>query len=145
LDRFTPDRGELMAEATIKNIRKGAAAAAPPGGGDQAVQKTHGVFYVTDSRGRSIGIKKPTVLQRLRLFEIVGAENSKNEMYLGYASLALLVVEIDGEHLGAPTSKREMEALVQQLDDDGLNAVAAEAARQFGAQEKDEQRDVIKN
>jgi hypothetical protein len=77
-----------------------------------------------DARGRSIGFKKMGPLDRLRLFEVIGAENSKNEQYAGYAALAFLVTSIDGEPVARPSNKIQLEALVQRLDDDGMNAIA---------------------
>ena len=79
----------------------------------------------TDPRGRKIALRKINALDRLRLFELVGAENSRNEPYLGYASLAYHVASIDGDAVAKPASKAQLEALIQRLDDDGLNAVAA--------------------
>ncbi len=85
---------------------------------------------VTDARGRSIGIKKMGPLDRLRFFELIGAENSKNEQYVGYAALAYMVVSIDGEAVIRPTSKAHLEALVNRLDEDGMDAVAVHLSEQ---------------
>jgi hypothetical protein len=87
------------------------------------VKSANAVQTVTDERGRVLAIKKMKPLDRLKMFEVVGAENSKNEMYLGYASLAYHVASIDGEAVNRPATKMQLEALVQRLDDDGLNAV----------------------
>ena len=78
---------------------------------------------VTDARGRVISIGTTTALDKLRLFEIIGPENSANQAYLGYATLASHVRAIDGEPVNRPTGKRELEALVKLLDDEGMNAV----------------------
>lgn len=81
-------------------------------------------FSVTDARGRVIAVRRLKTLDRMRLFELVGAVNSKNDEYLGYATLAYSVTMIDGAPLSTPTTKLALEALVQQLDDDGFAAVA---------------------
>src|ERR1700722_10257800 len=78
---------------------------------------------VTDARGRVISIGTMSALDRMRLFEMIGPTNSANEAYLGYATLASHVRAIDGEPVNRPTGKRELEALVKLLDDDGMNAV----------------------
>ncbi|QEL18715.1 hypothetical protein [Limnoglobus roseus] len=86
--------------------------------------------HVTDSRGRSIAIRKFSALDRLRMFEAIGPENSKNEQYLGYAALAFHVASIDGDSIDKPSTKMQLEALVQRLDDDGMNALAEHFEKQ---------------
>ena len=99
---------------------------------------------ITDAKGRSIGIKKMNPLDRLKLFEVIGAENSKNEAYTGYAALAFLVTSIDGEPVSRPANKIQLEALVQRLDDEGMDAIGAHLQAQAeAAQSADE--DAIKN
>jgi len=77
-----------------------------------------------DALGRAIQIKRLNALDRMRLFEIVGADNVRNDYYLGYATLAFQVVKIDGENIPRPNSKIALEGLVQRLGDDGITAVA---------------------
>lgn len=91
---------------------------------EEIIQQANRSFSVTDARGRKIGIKKIGALDRMKLFEAVGPENCKNEAYLGYASLAFHVISIDGEPEMRPANQRQLEALVQRLDDDGFEAVA---------------------
>ena len=86
---------------------------------------------VIDARGRSIEIRKLKTLDRMRLFELVGAENSMNDRYLGHATLAYSVVSIDGTPLGRPATKLALEGIVQQLDDDGFEAVAKGSVEHF--------------
>ncbi len=83
------------------------------------------ITRVTDRTGRVIGVRRPGVLQRLRMFETVGPDNARNEQYLGFAGLAVAVVEIDGEVCEPIATKRQLEARIQQLDDHGLEAVGA--------------------
>ena len=101
---------------------------------------------VTDKLGRVIGIRKLNALDRMRLFEIVGSDNSKNDQYLGHASLAYAVVSIDGDPIPAPSNKRHLEALVQRLDDDGLAAIGLGTLENFASErDRDAFRDKIKN
>lgn len=124
----------------------GAGAASAGDTPSQAVVKAaNQTVQVTDSAGRVIAIRKPGILQRLRLFELIGGENAKNEMYLGFVSLAAHVASIDGEPVPFPVSKRELEALVARLDDHGLNAVAAAAAEHFSGSLDEEAKERIKN
>ena len=94
--------------------------------------------------------KEPTVksrmryaLEKLRMFEVVGAENAANQAYLGYATLAFLVNAIDGVPVARPTGKRELEALVARLDDDGLNAVGKHFADTQDFENPDKSADAI--
>ena len=91
----------------------------------------------TDAGGRTIGIRRMQALDRLKMFEVVGAENAKNEAYLGYAALAFHVCSIDGEAVSRPSNKIQLEALIQRLGDDGLNAVG-EAVEEMFAPKADE-------
>jgi hypothetical protein len=85
----------------------------------------------TDATGRLIGVRKMLPLDRMRMFEVVGSENAKNEPYLGYAALAFHVSSIDGDAVAQPATKRQLEALIQRLGDDGLNAVGKLLEEQF--------------
>lgn len=79
---------------------------------------------VTDARGRVLTIKKLGLLDRMRLMEIVGEENTNNGPYFGYTVLAYCVQSIDGDAIARPASKMALEALLQRLDDDGVEASA---------------------
>jgi hypothetical protein len=79
---------------------------------------------VTDARGRKIKIRKLTAFDRLRLFEALGGELSDNAMYFGYSMSASCVISIDGTVEAPPIKKIQIEAMIQRLDDDGLEAVA---------------------
>ncbi len=111
----------------------------------QAVVKAGNMSVtVTDDNGRQITVKKLNALDRMRLFEVVGSENVSNEAYLGYASLAYHVSAIDGEPVPHPGSKAQLEALVQRLDDAGMNAVGAAVSENF-LQAQGDPKDAVKN
>lgn len=80
---------------------------------------------VVDTRGRLLGLRRLSVLDRLRLYEAAGAELSRNDRWLGLAVLAASVAAIDGVPVPMPASKAGIEAAVQRLDEEGLAAVAA--------------------
>jgi hypothetical protein len=102
---------------------------------------------VVDDNNRSITIKRVGPLDRMRLFEIIGADNVKNEAYFGYAILAYHVIEIDGVPTPKPTTKLSLEGLVQRLDDAGLVAIAKGVTEKLGVQKTEDadQADAIKN
>lgn len=90
------------------------------------------VAEVVDARNRRIKIRKLNALDRMRLLEAIGATGSEIPQYLGYAVLAASVVSIDGSVESPPATKKQLEAMVQRLDDEGLNAVALGYKEHFG-------------
>lgn len=102
---------------------------------------------VTDARGRQITIKKLSALDRMHLFKAVGPDNARNQMYLGYATLARAVVAINGEPEPPPGTEKMIENLVARLDDDGLNAIGEGYAKHYGVSDSGESGDLeqIKN
>src|SRR5579875_2947023 len=78
---------------------------------------------VTDGRGRAIMLRKPPVLAQFRLVEALGKAAS-NETYLAMVMPLLFVGAIDGEAVPTPSTKGEVEALIQRLDEDGYTALA---------------------
>lgn len=89
---------------------------------------------VTSEEGRVITVAKVGPLKRMRLFEIIGPDAARNERYVGMAALAIAVTHIDGERVPPPNTKREVEALVDRLGDDGLNAAGEGMAKLFGVE-----------
>jgi hypothetical protein len=101
---------------------------------------------VTDKRGRKIEVRKLKTLDRMRLVELVGAANAANEPYLGFAMLAYSVSSIDGNPMGRPGTKLALEAIVQELDDEGFDAVSKAFTDHFmEALTDDAAREAVKN
>jgi hypothetical protein len=96
------------------------------------VNDANKAFSAKDARGRTIAVKKLKPWDRLKMLEVIGAGQSDNAMYVGYASLVFYVVKIDDEAIARPTSKLQVEALMQRLDDDGLDTVGSLVEEHFG-------------
>ena len=94
---------------------------------EQISNKTEQVInpmQVIDSRGRVLKLRKLDILSESRLVRMLGQDTVTNSIYMnGYVIPAVMVSEIDGEALFLPMSERQMEALIQRLDNDGLEAV----------------------
>ena len=106
-----------MAKAVIKN----AVDTETP---TQAVAASaRATLVVIDARGRSITVRRLSPLARMNMIRIIPAADGEKAQYVGYCALACGVAEIDGERYPNPTSIRQIEAIVQTLDDDGLEAV----------------------
>jgi hypothetical protein len=98
---------------------------------EQVIERANAEVTVTDARGRVIKLKKPGVLAQFRLIEALG-DAAKNEVYTGMVLPLIFVTAIDDDPVYQPSSKREVEALIQQLDEDGIAAVLAGVQEHFG-------------
>ena len=86
---------------------------------------------VTDTHGRTLKIRKRLGLgERMRLNRMAGADNAVNGAWIGPAMLVSAVVEIDGVPVARPTKPEHIEALADQIGDEGLN-LAAEVMSAF--------------
>lgn len=80
---------------------------------------------VIDASGRSLTIRRPTTVDRLRLFKAVGSSLSTNDRYLGLAMLAFTVVAIDGVPVPQPANEHQIEVALERLGTAALDAIAA--------------------
>lgn len=111
---------------------------------EMATAKALQTFQVTDKRGRMITLKKPPLLAQFRLIDAVGGDTAGNQTYMSLATFLLHVVEIDGEQVFLPTKKSELEALIQRLDDDGMDAVSDGVIANFKVPKQAEERALLK-
>ncbi len=94
-------------------------------------------YTVTSAKGKKIILKRPEVLSQLRLVDAIG-DSASNRVYLAMCLPLIYVAEIDGNAVPFPASKRELEALFQRLDEDGLAALNAGIEDHFSHDEKEE-------
>jgi hypothetical protein len=94
------------------------------GPAQRLVAEAQGVLSVTDEDGRTLAVRRPTALDRLRLLRAVGPVGAQNDRYLGMAMLAACVLSVDGVPLPFPGNEAGVEANVQRLGDSGLAAAA---------------------
>jgi hypothetical protein len=81
-------------------------------------------LQASDSLGRNLTIRRIDALDRLRLLKAAGPELSQNDAWLNMAVLAFSVTEINGTPRVTPANERQIEAIVAELGDGGLQAVA---------------------
>ncbi|PKN07938.1 MAG: hypothetical protein CVU24_17995 [Betaproteobacteria bacterium HGW-Betaproteobacteria-18] len=98
---------------------------------EQIVKAASADVLVTDKRGRSFKLKKPGVLAQFRLVEALG-DVAKNEVYMGMVLPLIFIVAIDDDPVVQPASKLQVEALIQRLDEDGIEAVMNGVQEHFG-------------
>lgn len=110
----------------------------------QIIAKANAEAIVTDARGRTIKLKKPGVLAQYRLIEALG-DSAKNEVYMGMVLPLIFISEIDGDVVFQPNTKREVEALIQRLDEEGISAVSLGVQEHFGKSDPDADKATLKN
>ena len=112
--------------ANVK-IRKAAELDTPS---QQIVNTARKTAEAIDKKGRVIEVQVLRALDLYRLTKIMGV-SSQNETTMNLAMTARSVVAIDGVQISAPSAESEIEAIIQQLDFDGLQA-AGEALKALG-------------
>jgi hypothetical protein len=95
-----------------------------------------------DARNRLIAVKRLNALQFYRLTKAMGAASS-NPAAMDLAILAASVSKIDTTVIAMPSSERDVEFLIQQLDFDGI-AAAGEALKKLSGDD-DAENDAAKN
>ena len=88
------------------------------------VAAAHDIRDITDATGRVLTIRRPTTLDRLRLFKAVGGALTANERYLGLAMLAFSVIAVDGVPVPQPVNEHQIEAAVERLGNEAIEAIA---------------------
>jgi hypothetical protein len=129
-------KGENAMRAT--NLRAGPLeqpAPAAPKPSEQLIARANQVIRTMDGSGRQIGSRRMSVLESARFFELLGPDNSRNEAFLALAVPAYLAVEIDGEPMHRPMTRRELDARMQLLDEAGIEAVNGAIIEHWGAAE----------
>ncbi len=81
------------------------------------------VESVKDKAGRVLELRRVGVLEQLRLFKALGPELSENRAYMGLARVAAAVAMVDGVPLPFPAHEAAVEAALERLSEDGVDAV----------------------
>jgi len=92
--------------------------------GSTIITSANRTSEVLDKLGRRLIVRRINALDRLRLLKAAGPELSQNDAWLNLAALALSVSEIDGAPKPIPTNERQIEAIVAELGDSGLQTVS---------------------
>jgi hypothetical protein len=90
---------------------------------------------VVDKTGRQITLKKPGLLAQYRLVKMVGGEAASNAVYMNMILPVTFVVAIDGLPVPAPATQSALEALIQRLDEHGLEACVEGLKRHWVGEE----------
>ena len=131
-----------MTKVTLNTNSAAPASGASPSA--QVLARAAADVAITDARGRSLRLGKPGVLAQYRLIEMLGA-SAANETYTSMVLPLLYVRSIDDDTEISMTTKRELEALIQRLDEDGVGAVMEAVSKHFGTRDVDATKAAIKN
>ncbi len=134
-----------MAKVTIK--QHGDVASTPETAQAKPSLPSDGIVRLPpDAKGRVFGVKNPNPLERVRLFEILGTESAQNVAVLLEVMPTYNVVEIDGEKIRRPANRRELDARMLEIGDEGQAVIQQWMVEQVeAAQSEAEQKDVLKN
>lgn len=112
---------------------------------EQLIKQAAQPVTVQDAKGRTIHMQKPGVLAQYRLVEAVGNEAAKNEMYMAMVMPLIYVFQIDDDPVVQPSTKLQVDALIQRLDEDGIAAVMAAIEEHFSKPTPEADKAVLKN
>lgn len=109
----------------------------------EAVAKSLRAVQVVDSTGRKITLKKPGVLAQFRLVEALGAV-AENRVYMAMVLPLIYVCDIDGEPVTTVLRKSEVDALIQRLDEYGIESVMKAIQDNFTPPDPEADKDSLK-
>ena len=109
----------------------------------QVISKAAHEAKVTDSHGRVIKLKKPGILAQFRIVEVAG-DSASNRVYMNMVLPLIYVTELAGEPVTQPANKLQLEALIQRLDEHGVDAVMSGVREHFGEQDPENDKAEIK-
>ena len=100
-------------------------------------------FTVTDAKGRTLKLKKPVALAQYRMIEAMG-DSASIQAYFAMAMPLIYLVSIDGDAVYTPNRKSELEALIQRLDTDGIDAIMQGIQDNFITPDPEEDKKTLK-
>jgi hypothetical protein len=112
----------------------------------QATRDANYQVTVPVSDGRKVTLRKPGVLAQFKMIEMLGAEASANQVFVNMVLPVMFVIAIDGDPVSRITKRPELDALIQRLDEAGIQAVMENVPLHFGAQlDPDAAKAAVKN
>jgi hypothetical protein len=107
---------------------------------EQVVAQAKAEVTITDEQGRSIVLRKPPILAEYRIVEAMG-DSAMNAVYHAMVAPLIFVSSINGDEVELPTTKRQIEALIQRLDHDGIKAVNKSVQENWGVKDPEAEKD----
>jgi hypothetical protein len=102
------------------------------------VQDANRVEYVTDKLGRRLGVKRVSASLRRRVLKAMSAANGDKPQLLFMAMIACACVSIDDAPVPFPTTELQIDALIDRLEQEGLDAAGETIATKFSPPPEDD-------
>lgn len=99
---------------------------------EQLVKEATQEHVVIDRKGRKIRLAKPSVLSQFRIVKVLGPDAAANQTYVGMIMPLLFVASIEDDPVYFPNTEAEIDALIQRLSDEGIEAVALGVQEHWG-------------
>lgn len=99
---------------------------------------------VKDSAGRMLTLVKPNVLATIRLIKALG-DTARNSVYMTLVTPITYLTAIDGDPVFPCATEREIEALIQRLDEHGLMALIDGVQTHFAGMPREAEEAALKN
>lgn len=109
---------------------------------EKVIESANQLTYVTDAKGRKLGLRRLDFLEEFRIIESLGSETASNTTYMTMLTPLLYLAEIDGSPVEIPRNKRQVEALIQRAGREGFAAIIDGIGKHFTPAKAD---DKIKN
>lgn len=109
----------------------------------QLIAKAAAHAEVTDSRGRVFRIAKPGILAQFRIIEVMG-KSADIETFRGMVTPLIYIAAIDGDEVSQPINRMQLDALIQRVGDDGLEAVVHGVVKHFGKSDAEAEKAALK-
>lgn len=109
-----------------------------------AVTTTKQSETIKDDMGRDLIVKVVSTLEAARLTRACG-QDAENQTYMTFAVMAASVRAIDGDPVMFPNTIKSVEAIIERLDDEGMQAVAKWAHAKGEAKAAEDELQAAKN
>lgn len=110
----------------------------------QVLAKAKQTYSVIDALGRNLILRKPGILATYAMIEALGADLSKNTTYVNMVLPIVYLVSVDDMEVIQPSTVREVKAILQMLEEEGIAALMEGIEANFGKQDPEADRLAIK-
>ncbi|MGI4776956.1 MAG: hypothetical protein ACRYGA_02365 [Janthinobacterium lividum] len=111
----------------------------------QVVAAANTEVVVKDTAGRSITLKKPGVLAQFKMIEMLGGDTAQNQTFVNMVFPLMYITAIDGDNVPRCSTRLELDALIQRLDEHGVAAAMKGVPEHFWPKESVEKDAAVKN
>lgn len=131
---------------SITNIRTDAPSVEALAPSQAIILDANRIEYAVDDLGRKLGVKRISASLRRKVLKALSAESGEKGQLFVMAATACCCVSINGDPVPFPMSEIAVDALIDRLEQEGLDAVATTLALKFSPPKKEgEDKNELKN